>query len=299
MTTSASTLTTAADPAMDKKTQDKVDRLLRCVESLVPEQVPATLDAACYRWKVSPLNVGHLVPVPRWKPPRLSLLYGLDKEIKALDRNTEAFMQGKPASHALLTGPRGCGKTSIVHGVAHRHARNGLKVVRMSRERLVDLAELVYALGARKEKILVICDELSFADGNDGYIGAKASLDELDGNKSAVLVYATSNRRHLVPENVSENLEAQMDDEGEIHPGETTEEKVSLSDRFGLWIPVFSPDQDEYLKLVAKWFKNHGQDKVDDTTLQSSLQWAMERGSLNGRIARQFVEGHIKGKEKP
>ena len=279
--------------ATQNQKEDKVDRLLRLMETLVPEQVPASLDADCYRWKVSPLNVGHLVPMRRWKPPRLGLLQGLGDEIRILDRNTEAFMAGKTANHALLTGPRGCGKTSIVHGVAAKHARKGLKVVRMGRKSFADLPELASALGDRKERIIVICDELSFVDSDDGYIGAKAALDDLDGGRSGILVYATSNRRHLVPEDVSENLAAYHDDAGELHPGETTEEKISLSDRFGLWIPVFSPDQDEYLEMVRKWFKNHGQGDVDETVERTCLQWAMERGSLNGRIARQFVEDYI------
>lgn len=283
---------------MRKSTEDRIGRLLGRLEALAPEQLPAELDARCYRWKSSPLGVGHLAPVRGWKPPRLGLLHGLDAEIKALDRNTAAFMAGRPANHALLTGPRGCGKTSVVHGVAAKHARKGLKVVRVSRERIVELPELVDVLGGSEHRFIVVCDELSFAGSDDGYIGAKAALDELDGGRLGMLVYATSNRRHLVPEDASENLEARQDESGEIHPGETTEEKISLSDRFGLWIPVFSPNEEEYLALVSKWFRNHGRKRVGPAVERESLLWAAERGSLNGRIARQFVEDFLESRRK-
>ncbi len=283
---------------MKKATEERIGRLLGRLDALVPEQLPAKLDAKCYRWKASPLGVGHLAPVRGWKPPRLGLLHGLDAEIRALDRNTAAFMAGRPANHALLTGPRGCGKTSVVHGVAAKHARKGLKVVRVARERIVELPELVDVLGGSEHRFLVICDELSFAGSDDGYIGAKAALDELDGGRLGMLVYATSNRRHLVPEDASENLEASQDESGEIHPGETTEEKISLSDRFGLWIPVFSPNEGEYLALVSKWFSNHGRKRVGPAIERASLLWAAERGSLNGRIARQFVEDFLESRRK-
>ena len=289
----ASTPSIAAERQMKRGTEDKIERLLRRLETLVPEPVPEKLDAKCYRWKTSPLDIGHLVPVPSWKPQKLSLLQGVDDEIKALERNTKAFLAGRPASHALLTGPRGCGKTSIVHGVASKYASKGLKVVTTARDRLVDLPELVHALEGRDGKVLVICDELSYADSSDKYIGAKAALDELDGGRSGVIVYATSNRRHIVIEHDTENLSGGHDESGELHPSETTEEKISLSDRFGLWIPVFSPTEDEFLKLVHKWFKNLGFEKLYEKAKRPSLRWAEERGSLNGRIARQFVENYL------
>ena len=283
---------------MAGKDDRRLDRIVEAVERLLPPPVPEKLDGKCFRWRRSPLGVGHLAPAPGWSAPDLGELCGLGDEIDALTRNTERFAGGALASNALLTGPRGCGKTTVVHGVAGLFAGEWLKVVLMPREGVGDLPDLADALARRTERFLVVCDELSFAGDGHDHLAAKSALDGIEGGGSGVLVYATSNRRHLIPEDMSENLAATRDEHGELHPDETTEEKISLSDRFGLWLPVFSPGQDEYLEMVRKWFRNHGKNSVNGSTLKDSVNWAHERGSLNGRIARQFVEARLMGLDK-
>ena len=279
---------------MDKHLQAKLAHLIDRLDTLLPNPVPLNFNGCYYRWLHSHVGIGHLVPASAWQTSNLKELWGLDDEINQLRANTEAFVTGKRANHALLTGPRGCGKTSIVHGVASEFSQRNLIVIRMGRDHLVDLPLLAAAVADRKEYFLIVCDELSFGSGSDGHLATKSALDELEGGLARMLVYATSNRRHLIPEDASENLEAYLDDGNELHPGETTEEKISLSDRFGLWIPVFAPDQEQYIDMVRKWFVNHGsKQKIDDKVIRLSLQWARERGSFNGRIARQFVTDRL------
>lgn len=279
---------------MAKPDATRMDTLLDKLESLLPDVAPAELTAGAHRWQHSALGIGHLVSLPAWHPPSVDTLTGLDDECDLLRRNTKRFLAGKPANHAVLTGPRGCGKTTLVHGVAGEFTGEGLVVVRMSRELFHELPLLATAVARCAKQLLVICDELSFTEGGDAHLTAKAAMDDLEATGANILVYATSNRRHLVPEREEENLAATTAANGEIHPGETTEEKISLADRFGLWIPVFQPDGEQYLAMVQHHLGCLGKRAASKSELRQARLWAEERGSMNGRIARQFVR-HLLG----
>ena len=278
---------------MDKKTKDKLAQLINRVDELFPEIVPAKLNSFCYRWVKNQFGFGQLQALPNWQGPNLAELIQVDLAIEELQNNTQSFINNNPANHALLTGPRGCGKTTIMNGVVSLFQNEKLKVIKISRDDMANLPQLAYHFAKFKYKFIVLCDELSFGINSDSFLIAKSALDEIDNSNTQLLVYATSNRRHLVPEENIENEEAFFDSSGELHPGETTEEKISFSDRFGLWIPVFSPDQDEYIDLVMKWFTNYEITKISPKIKRAAINWATERGSMNGRIANQFVRTWI------
>ena len=277
---------------MDRKLQTRLAAALERLERLFPPPLPARLDGACYRWAHTSAGQGFLQPIPGWQPPAIGELLGLDEAIAQLRGNTEAFVAGKPCNHVVLTGPRGCGKTTVMHGVAGDFARGGLKLIQIERNLLGDLPQLALALAKSRHRFLVLCDELSYGLASDGYLRIKAALDDLDraGN---ILMYASSNRRHLIAEDASENASAYLDERGELHPDETTEEKISFVDRFGLQIQVFAPDQDEYLKLVQKWLDNYQAGRLSAAMRRQALAWTRERGSMNGRIAQQFVKAWL------
>ena len=200
------------------------------------------------------------------------------------------FVEGHPANNVLLTGARGTGKSSLIKALLNKYASRGLRVIEVEKQDLVDLPEIVELIAARPERFVLYCDDLSFEADEPGY---KALKVVLDGSVAAAsencLIYATSNRRHLMPEFMSENLEAKRVDD-EIHPGETVEEKISLSERFGVWVSFYPFDQDEYLAIVAQWlgyFKVSGANS--DAVRHAALQWALQRGSRSGRVAWQFA----------
>lgn len=274
---------------MDKKLETRLNGLINRVEQLFPPTTPTTFEAGFYRWQHTAIGIGHLQHLPNWQAPSLDQLFGLNDEIRQLRSNTAAFMAGKPANHAVLTGPRGCGKTTIVAGIASEFNAQGLITVLLDREHFHQLSALAAAFTKSDKKLLVICNELSFASDMLGLLRAKAALDDLAACGVKLLVYATSNRRHLVTEEMHENLATMHASNGEINPGETTEEKVSLSDRFGLWIPVDQPDEETYLAMVKKQLKHFGKREINSSIEHAALRWAEERGSFNGRIANQFV----------
>ncbi|CPP17731.1 Predicted ATPase (AAA+ superfamily) [Bordetella pertussis] len=206
-------------------------------------------------------------------------------------RNTRQFLESKPANNVLMTGARGTGKSSLVKAMLAAYGDRGLRLIEADKSDLGDLADIVELVAARPERYIVFCDDLSFEEGEAGY---KALKSVLDGSVAAsgdnVLIYATSNRRHLMPEYMSENLAAKHQPDGEIHPGETVEEKISLSERFGLWLSFYPFKQDDYLDIVYHWLRelNCPADQIEASRTEA-LQWTLERGSRSGRVAYQFA----------
>lgn len=270
----------------------ELEEILKRLESLLPPPAPTTDWSAsiAFRWRASgrPGTAGWLQPVRHVHRIRLSDLRGIDRQIRRVDENTRQFLEGRPANNVLLTGARGTGKSSIVKGLLNKYAREGLRLVEVEKSDLVDLPNIVDQVAGRRERFLVFCDDLSFQGAEEGYIALKVALDgSVSTTSENMLIYATSNRRHLMPEYMAENLETRYVGD-EIHPGETVEEKISLSERFGLWVTFYPFDQDEYLGIVAHWLKTLGV-KESESAREEALQWSLQRGSRSGRVAYQFA----------
>jgi uncharacterized protein len=237
---------------------------------------------------------GSLEPVKHVATIRLGDLQEVDPQKERLQRNTAQFVAGRPANNVLLTGARGTGKSSLIKACLNEYAAQGLRLIEVDKTDLVDLPDLADRVAGRPERFIVFCDDLSFDEGEPGY---KALKSMLDGSVSQagdnLLIYATSNRRHLLPEYMKENLSYTHTEDGEVHPGEVVEEKISLSERFGLWISFYPFTQSEYLAIVAQWLRHFG---IDESAIaaarQESLVWALERGSRSGRVAYQFARDH-------
>lgn len=232
-----------------------------------------------------------LEPVRAVSRIMLDDLQEVDAQKDKLLRNTAQFVAGRPANNVLLTGAKGTGKSSLIKAVLNAFAGQGLRLIEVDKADLVDLPDLVEQVQARPERFVVFCDDLSFDEGEASY---KALKSVLDGSVAAasdnVLIYATSNRRHLLPEKMSDNLGGTRGEHGEIHPGEAVEEKISLSERFGLWISFYPFSQDEYLAIVAQWLRHFGLGEAAiEAARQPALIWALERGSRSGRVAFQFA----------
>jgi predicted AAA+ superfamily ATPase len=218
----------------------------------------------------------------------------IDVQKDKIRRNTEQFVRGLPANNVLLTGARGTGKSSLIRACLHAFSGQGLRLIEVDKAELVDLPDLVEIVAQRPEKFIVFCDDLSFDEGEPGY---KALKSVLDGSVAAstpnVLVYATSNRRHLLPEYMADNLTYTHTEDGEVHPGEVVEEKVSLSERFGLWVSFYAFSQEEYLHIVAQWLGSMGvAPEAAQAARADALIWALERGSRSGRVAWQFARDY-------
>lgn len=224
---------------------------------------------------------------------RLQDLIDIDEQKARMVQNTRQFVAGRPANNVLLTGARGTGKSSLVKAVLNEFAADGLRLIELDRDGLLDLPELIDLLAARPERFILYCDDLSFEAHETGY---KALKSVLDGSVAAlpenILIYATSNRRHLLPEYHDDNRDAAHVD-GELHPGEAVEEKISLSERFGLWISFYPFGQDEYLAIAAHWLRTYGlKEREIDAARGEALQWALLRGARSGRIAWQFARDY-------
>ena len=237
---------------------------------------------------------GLLEPVRHIAPLRLDALKEIDGQKERLLRNTEQFVHGRTANNVLLTGAKGTGKSSLIKACLNELAPQGLRLIEVDKADLIDLPDLVDLVAARPERFIIYCDDLSFDEGEPGYKALKSILDGTVAQAGDnVLVYATSNRRHLLPERMADNLAATYTDEGEMHPGEAVEEKISLSERFGLWISFYPFSQREYLAIVAQWLGHFGLDQpAIDAARPLALVWALERGSRSGRVAYQFARDH-------
>ena len=268
----------------------ELEKILAKLEQLLPPPPPPTdwKASIAFRWRRSGRGEGWLQPVRHVHRMRLSDLQGIGPQIAKVEQNTRQFMEGKPANNVLLTGARGTGKSSIVKGLLNKYSKQGLRLIEVEKNDLVDLPHIVDQVAPRKERFLLFCDDLSFHGAEEGYIALKVALDgSISTTSENLLIYATSNRRHLMPEYMQENLDTKYVGD-EIHPGETVEEKISLSERFGLWVSFYPFDQDEYLEIVGQWLKSFGVSASEKST-EEALQWALQRGSRSGRVAYQFA----------
>jgi hypothetical protein len=271
-----------------------LEKLLERLVQLLPPAPPATdwNASIAFRWRKSAgLHArGWLQPVRHVHRMRLSDLQGIGAQIAKVEQNTRQFLEGKPANNVLLTGARGTGKSSIVKGLLNKYHPRGLRLLEVEKNDLLDLPAITDLVAGRPERFLVFCDDLSFHGAEDGYIALKVALDgSISTTSENLLIYATSNRRHLMPEYMAENLETKYLGD-EIHPGETVEEKISLSERFGLWVSFYPFDQDEYLGIVAHWLKTLGCGPREAAAArEEALQWSLQRGSRSGRVAYQFA----------
>ena len=274
----------------------RAEALLARLEAVLPHPLapPDWNASTAFRYRARGGGAGRLEPVRHVAAIRLSALVEVDAQKERLVRNTEQFVAGKGANNVLLTGSRGTGKSSLVKACLNEFAPQGLRLIEVDKGDMVDLPDIVDLVAQRPERFIVFCDDLSFDEGEPGYKALKSILDgSVAETTDNVLVYATSNRRHLLPEYMKENLTYQHREDGEVHPGEVVEEKISLSERFGLWVSFYPFSQDEYLAIVAEWLRGFGVGaEAIAAARQESLVWALERGSRSGRVAYQFAKDY-------
>ena len=279
-----------------ERLMERAEQLIARIESVLPQPLGAPDWSQSIAWRYRKRSSGHgtLEPVRHVASMQLADLKEIDGQKEKIERNTLQFVQGKTANNVLLTGARGTGKSSLIKACLNAYAGQGLRLIEVDKADLTDLPDIVDVVSDRPEKFIIFCDDLSFEDGEPGY---KALKSILDGSVAAatpnVLIYATSNRRHLLPEYMSENRTYTHTDDGEVHPGEVVEEKISLSERFGLWVSFYPFSQDEYLRVVAQWLRAMGlPDEAIKAAEPEALVWALERGSRSGRVAQQFARDY-------
>ena len=270
----------------------RAEAVLARLESIVPRplEAPDWNASTAFRYRKRG-SAGRLEPVRHVATIRLASLVEVEAQKERLLRNTEQFVAGRGANNVLLTGSRGTGKSSLIKACLNEFASRGLRLIEVDKADLVDLPDIVDLVAERAERFIVYCDDLSFDEGEPGYKALKSMLDGSVSETSAnVLIYATSNRRHLLPEYMKDNLSYVHREDGEVHPGEVVEEKISLSERFGLWVSFYPFTQAEYLAIVAEWLRGYGVGaEAIAAARQESLVWALERGSRSGRVAFQFA----------
>jgi predicted AAA+ superfamily ATPase len=281
-------------------TNDALERLLHRAEVLMarieavlpqPLHAPDWQASVAFRYRKRSSGHGVLEPVRHIGLMALDDLKEIDQQKEKIQRNTLQFLQGLPANNVLLTGARGTGKSSLVKACLNTYAAQGLRLIEVDKHDMVDLPDIIDVVAQRPEKFMVFCDDLSFDEGEPGYKALKSILDGTVAAASPnVLIYATSNRRHLLPEYMKDNLSYTHTEDGEVHPGEVIEEKISLSERFGLWVSFYPFSQDEYLHIVDQWLQSLGVAKDASAKAHpEALIWALERGSRSGRVAYQFA----------
>jgi predicted AAA+ superfamily ATPase len=271
----------------------RAEAVLARLEPLLPSPV-ASVDwhaSHAFRWRVPRDGRGYLQPVKLVSEIRFDDLHNISQQKEAIEQNTHQFITGKPANNVLLTGARGTGKSSLIKACLAKFAAQGLRLIEVDKEHLVDLPDIVDLIAERPERFVIFCDDLSFEEGEGGYKALKVVLDgSVAASSDNVLIYATSNRRHLLPEKFSDNETYRHVDDGDLHPGETVEEKISLSERFGLWLSFYPFRQDDYLDIVRHWLKHFGVPDAHWAQAEpEALRWALQRGSRSGRVAWQFA----------
>ncbi len=274
---------------------DTLERIANALERMAPASrtKPDFKHCVAARWRVSGA-LKYLETVQHVHHMDADWLVGVEAQHTQIDRNTKQFVAGKPANNVLLTGSRGTGKSSLVKAMLARYAKRGLRLIEVEKEHLNDMPDIVDQIADEPYRFVLFCDDLSFDAGDGSYKALKAILDgSIAAATPNVLIYATSNRRHLLPEYFHENEETKYVGE-EVHFGESVEEKVSLSERFGLWISFYPFSQEDYLAAVTSWVKQLGaaipvDAKKHEVFERDALNWALQRGSRSGRVAYQFA----------
>lgn len=262
---------------------DRVERVLPVAASDVDWSSNA------FRWRVKNGASGYLQAVKHPHRVDLNALVNVETQKRRIVQNTAQFMAGRAANNVLLTGARGTGKSTLIKACWNEFAGDGLKIIEVDKTDLVQLADIVEMVSERPEKFIIFCDDMSFEEGESAYKALKSALDgSIAAPSSNMLFYATSNRRHLLPEKMRENLDVSYED-GEVRPNDATEEKVSLSERFGLWLSFYPFSQDEYLAAARYWVAQLGVEWTADTE-QEALLWHRSRGARSGRVAWQFAK---------
>ena len=283
----------AFDPASLLALVARAEALITRLEGVLPHPLgpPDWNASTAFRYRTRGGSGGRLEPVRHVASIRLAALVEVEAQKERIVRNTEQFVAGKAANNVLLTGARGTGKSSLIKACLNEFAAQGLRLIEVDKSDMIDLPDIVDLVADRPERFVIFCDDLSFDEGEAGYKELKSMLDgTVSASSDNVVIYATSNRRHLLPEQMKDNLAATYDENGELHPGEAIEEKISLSERFGLWISFYPFSQPEYLAIAGQWLRHFG---LDDAAVESlraeALVWALERGSRSGRVAYQFA----------
>ena len=277
---------------------ERAEALISRIEQVLPLPLQAPEDwseAIAWRYRRRGSGQALLDPVRHVSQLGLDELVEIDAQKEKIQRNTEQFVNGKPANNVLLTGARGTGKSSLIKACLNTYAPRGLRLIEVDKSDLIDLPDIVEVVSHRPEKFIIFCDDLSFEDGESSYKALKSILDGSVAAATAnVLIYATSNRRHLLPEYMKQNETYTHTADGEIHPGEVIEEKISLSERFGLWVSFYPFSQAEYLAIVGQWLQSFGlAPPAIEAAKPEALVWALERGSRSGRVAYQFARDFV------
>lgn len=273
----------------------RAESLLARVEAILPQAAPLPdWSSFAFRWRRRQGAAGYLHSVAHVSQIALSDLHNIGTQKAQIEQNTRQFVSGRPANNVLLTGARGTGKSSLIKACLNQFAGQGLRLIEVDKANLADLPDIVELVAARPERFIVFCDDLSFEEGESGYKALKVALDgSIAAQSDNVLIYATSNRRHLMPERMSDNTSYKTDEDGDLHPGETVEEKISLSERFGLWLSFYPFRQDDYLDIVAHWLASYGCTPEQVVEARGdALRWALQRGSRSGRVAWQFARDY-------
>ena len=276
----------------------RAEALMARLETMLPaaQAEPDFRAATAFRWRTHAGRDrrGTLQPVRHMAPIALTDLHNIGPQKHVIEQNTLQFVAGAPANNVLLTGARGTGKSSLIKACLNRYAEQGLRLIEVDKDDLADLPDIVDLVAGRPERFIIFCDDLSFEEGERGYKALKVALDgSIAAQSDNVLIYATSNRRHLLPEKMSDNSSYPHGDDGDLHPGETVEEKISLSERFGLWVSFYPFKQDDYLEIANHWLAHFGCDTAQIAAARGdALRWALQRGSRSGRVAWQFAKDH-------
>jgi predicted AAA+ superfamily ATPase len=277
---------------------ERAEALLTRIEAFLP-QAARDVDwnvSHAFRWRKpgGKGSRGYLQPVSHVARIAFTDLHNIDRQKEQIEQNTRQFVEGRPANNVLLTGARGTGKSSLIKACLNQFAVQGLRLIEVDKDDLSDLPDIIDLVAGRPERFVIFCDDLSFEEGEGGYKALKVALDGgLTAQSDNVLIYATSNRRHLMPERMSDNATYVHTEDGDLHPGETVEEKISLSERFGLWVSFYPFKQDDYLDIVAHWLRHFGcsAQQIEEAR-GDALRWALQRGSRSGRVAWQFAKDH-------